>query len=89
MKERVSSLKVVNDTVEPAIGLMTKHNSNCRTKNEKVLQQNLQVEIDRFLLFTNKLFPIYFLSWLNIIENKSRTTKKQHWLPLDFYFLNL
>jgi hypothetical protein len=31
----------------------------------------------RFLLFTNKLFPIYFLMWLNIIVNKSRTTKKQ------------
>jgi hypothetical protein len=52
MKERVSSLKVVNDTVEPAIGLMTKHNSNCRTKNEKVLQQNLQVQI------SNPLWPM-------------------------------
>jgi hypothetical protein len=83
MKERVSSLKVVNDTSERAIGLMKKHNSNYRTKNEKVLQQNLQVQIYRFLVFTNKLFPIYFLRWLNIIVTKSRATKKQYWLPLD------
>jgi hypothetical protein len=71
MKERVSNLKVVNDTAERAIDLMTKHNSNCRMTSEKVLQQNLQVQIYRFLLFTNKLFPIYFLRWLNIIVNKS------------------
>jgi hypothetical protein len=30
------------------------------------------------------IIPNLFLSWLNIIVNKSRTTKKQHWLPLDF-----
>jgi hypothetical protein len=72
--------KVVNDTAERAIRPMTKHNSNFWTKNEKVLQQNLQVQIYRFLLlFTNKLFPIHFLRWLKTSPGPQKTTLPAAW----------
>ncbi len=42
MKEKVASLKGINDTAERAIAMMTRYNGKL-TKNEKTLQQNLQV----------------------------------------------
>jgi len=43
MKAQVDCIKVVNDTAKRAIGFMSKHNNDPRTRNEEVLQEILQV----------------------------------------------
>jgi hypothetical protein len=43
MKQLLNSIKIADDTAEKAIGFMTKHNTDPRTKSEEVLQENLQV----------------------------------------------
>jgi hypothetical protein len=44
MQAKVACIKVVNDTAERAISMISRHNGKL-TKNEKTLQQNLQVGI--------------------------------------------